>query len=222
MERTQFTFYDSFLRAVSRIKKLQDRAKAYDAICFYALHGIEPDMDSLPDAAAIAFEIAKPVLDASNKKAKSGKLGGSKTKQTASKTEKVVKQDEEQEKEQMLLPPNPLEGGKTSKRFHPPSVEEVSAFCQEKGYTVDPEHFVAYYAARGWVYGKGVPMKDWKSAVRTWVKNQPGEAQTTPPPPPKKRYKTTVVDGELVDVEITEEEYAQLSDDERYGYSLKI
>ena len=72
MERTQFTFYDSFLRAVSRIKKKADRAEAYDAICNYAMYGLEPDVDKLPDAAAIAFEVAKPVLDASRRKAESG------------------------------------------------------------------------------------------------------------------------------------------------------
>ena len=41
--RTQFTFYESFYKAISRIKKKADRADAYDAICKYALTGIEPD-----------------------------------------------------------------------------------------------------------------------------------------------------------------------------------
>ena len=74
--RTQFTFYESFFRSVSRIRKAADRASAYDAICSYALYGTEPDMDKLPDAAAIAFEVARPNLDASRRKAKSGKAGG--------------------------------------------------------------------------------------------------------------------------------------------------
>lgn len=42
MERSQFTFYESFYRAVRRIKKKADRAEAYDAICAYALYGTEP------------------------------------------------------------------------------------------------------------------------------------------------------------------------------------
>lgn len=101
MERTQFTFYESFFKAISRIKKDADRCKAYDAICSYALYGEEPDMDYLPDAAAIAFELSKPNLDASRRKAQSGKRGGE-HKQTESKTEANSKQTaskKEKEKE---------------------------------------------------------------------------------------------------------------------------
>lgn len=75
MERTQFTFYESFYRAISRIKDNSDRAATYDAICAYALYGTMPDLDSLPDASAIAFELIKPNLDASRKKAAGGKKG---------------------------------------------------------------------------------------------------------------------------------------------------
>ena len=91
MERKQFTFYESFASALRRIKKDADRAKAYDAICNYALFGELPDLDSLPDSAAIAFELIKPTLDASAKKAKSGKSGGE-TKQTESKPQANAKQ----------------------------------------------------------------------------------------------------------------------------------
>ena len=34
----------------------------------------------------------------------------------------------------------------TRPRFSPPSVEDVAAFCQEKGYMIDPERFVDYYS----------------------------------------------------------------------------
>ena len=99
--RTQFTFYESFYKAVSRIKKAADRAVAYDAICAYALYGTEPDLDKLPAASAIAFELIKPNLDASRKKAKSGKKGGE-SKQTESKPKANDKQtatEKEKEKE---------------------------------------------------------------------------------------------------------------------------
>ena len=52
-------------------------------------------------------------------------------------------------------------------RFSPPSVEEVKAYCDEKGYAVDPGRFVDYYTSNGWRVGKN-PMKDWRAAVRTW------------------------------------------------------
>lgn len=76
MGRKQFTFYESFYSALRRIRKKADRADAYDAIANYALLGQEPDLDSLPDAAAIAFELIRPTLDASVRKAESGRTGG--------------------------------------------------------------------------------------------------------------------------------------------------
>lgn len=82
--RKQFTFYASYLEALSRIRKKADRADAYDAIARYALYGEEPEMDALSDSAAIAFGLIRPVLDTGRRKAKNGKLGGEK-KQTESK-----------------------------------------------------------------------------------------------------------------------------------------
>lgn len=74
MERGQFTFYNSFYRALRRIRKKSARADAYDAICAYALLGIEPDMEKMEDAAAIAFDLIRPNLDASSRKAQ-GRMG---------------------------------------------------------------------------------------------------------------------------------------------------
>lgn len=101
MSRGQFTFYASFASALSRIKKKADRADAYDAICNYALYGTEPDMDKLPDSAAIAFDLIRPTLDSSRRKAESGKRGGM-SKQTGSKPEANIKLEQpgrEKEKE---------------------------------------------------------------------------------------------------------------------------
>ena len=117
MEREQFTFYQSFEKAISRIKKKTDRCEAYDAIVRYALYGEMPDLERIADSAAIAFELSKPNLDASRRKAESGKLGGkaeakpkqteSKTeandKQTASKKEKEGEKEKEKENECSLL-----------------------------------------------------------------------------------------------------------------------
>ena len=75
MKRTQFTFYESFYKAVKMIKNPDARAQAYDIICAYALYGEEPNMDLLQDFAAIAFELIKPNLDSSRRKAENGPSG---------------------------------------------------------------------------------------------------------------------------------------------------
>lgn len=55
-------------------------------------------------------------------------------------------------------------------RFKAPSVEEVQAYCTERGNNIDAQHFVDYYSARGWMLGKS-HIKDWKACVRTWERN---------------------------------------------------
>lgn len=54
------------------------------------------------------------------------------------------------------------------KRFTPPTISEVKAYCDEKGYAINPERFVDFYEAKGWMIGKN-KMKDWKAAVRNWA-----------------------------------------------------
>lgn len=56
------------------------------------------------------------------------------------------------------------------KRFAPPTLEEVKAYCKERGNGVDPQHFFDYYTANGWKVGKN-SMKDWKAAIRSWESN---------------------------------------------------
>lgn len=55
-------------------------------------------------------------------------------------------------------------------RFTPPTVDEVRAYCQERGNSVDPERFVDFYASKGWLVGK-TRMKDWRAAVRSWERS---------------------------------------------------
>ena len=56
-----------------------------------------------------------------------------------------------------------------SGRFAPPTLEEVKAYCRERGNNVDPERWMDFYQSKGWMVGKN-KMKDWKAAVRTWEK----------------------------------------------------
>lgn len=62
----------------------------------------------------------------------------------------------------------PVEKPKPKKRFVPPTVEEVAAYCAERQNGVNPQRFVDFYTANGWTQGKGKPIKDWQAAVRTW------------------------------------------------------
>ena len=193
MKRTQFTFYESFYKAVKMIKNPDARAQAYDIICAYALYGEEPNMDLLQDFAAIAFELIKPNLDSSRRKAENGKIGGSK-KQNSSKTKANYNQDKvesnkenekenkkEKEKEKEIEIEKDIIDKR--KRFTPPTVEEVQSYCIERRNTVDAERFVDFYSAKGWKVGNQ-PMKDWRAAVRTWEKRE----EQSPQKPRRKSF----------------------------------
>lgn len=88
---------------------------------------------------------------------------------------------QEIEKELEIEIEKDIDNKQKRKRFVPPSREEVQAYCIERNNNVDAERFIDYYTSNGWRVGKN-PMKDWKSAVRTWEKsgynnNKPRQAQ---------------------------------------------
>ena len=55
----------------------------------------------------------------------------------------------------------------SSRRFTPPTVEDVEAYCRERGNAVDAQRFVDFYASKGWKVGSS-GMRDWRAAVRNW------------------------------------------------------
>ena len=61
-----------------------------------------------------------------------------------------------------------------------PTVEKIQAYCDERLNGIDAQQFFDYYEARGWKYGTGKPMVDWKAAVRTWERNRKPNKQDKP------------------------------------------
>ncbi len=84
------------------------------------------------------------------------------TKSNESKS-KSIEKDIEKDKE--------IEGDKKRKRFTPPTLEEVKAYCKERNNRVDPQKWFDHYTSNGWIVGK-TKMKDWKASVRTWERNE--------------------------------------------------
>ena len=79
--------------------------------------------------------------------------------------------EEKKEENNIMGVPAEQPAKKRSKAFVPPTVEEVRAYCIERGNGVDPETFVDFYASKGWMVGKS-KMKDWKAAIRTWERSE--------------------------------------------------
>lgn len=107
-ERGQFTFYRSFWEAVKGLPK-KDRLPILESIIAYALDGMQPV--GLSQSQGAFFLLVKPTLDASRKKAASGKQGGktgkANSKQTVSKPEangkhNASEKEKEKEKEKEI------------------------------------------------------------------------------------------------------------------------
>lgn len=64
-----------------------------------------------------------------------------------------------------------------AKRFAPPTLEEVKAYCSERNNSVDAQRFIDYYTSNGWKVGKN-SMKDWKAAVRNWERDSKPQSKT--------------------------------------------
>ena len=161
--RDSVLFYRSFYDALKNIPP-DERLKVYDAIMEYGMYDRDPDLDGVSLA---IFLLAKPQIDANNKRYEKAKK-----KRTASETEANSKQDsseceakeKEKEKEKVKVKDN-------NKIFKPPTVDDVRAYCTERGNNVDPRSFVDFYESKGWMIGKN-KMKDWKAAVRTWERSE--------------------------------------------------
>lgn len=93
--------------------------------------------------------------------------------QTMAKMAKDKEEDKDKDKEEDVKKESKK---KKAAAFVPPTLEEVKAYCAERGNKVDAERFYDYYTSNGWQVGKN-KMKDWKAAVRTWEKNSYAELE---------------------------------------------
>lgn len=165
--REQMTFYRSFWEAVKRLRKPADRLSALEAILAYALDDEELDRT---DAADAIFVLVKPFLDVAARKSKGGKIATRVEEESDKSTERVGEESDNniknKKKNKLKVKNNMLESN-TRTRFVAPTLDDVSAYCSERGNGVDPQQFIDFYTSKGWKVGDQ-PMKDWKAAVRTW------------------------------------------------------
>ena len=192
-KKESFVFYTSvWPQLFKMLENDEERGQLIMVIIDYVSFGTLPS-GTHSRAFLGAFEIMKVQLDKDadkyqktvEKKREAGKLGWQATaKQMASKCQADAKQvsaDNDNVNDNVndneVISNDITKGAKTRKRFIKPTVEEVREYCQERGNTVDPDTFVNFYESKGWVVGKS-PMKDWKSAVRTWERSR---TEKTPP-----------------------------------------
>lgn len=65
-----------------------------------------------------------------------------------------------------------------NKKFVPPTLEEIKAYCEERKNNIDPEYFIDYYASQQWKKANGRPVADWKACVRQWESKEKPKKET--------------------------------------------
>lgn len=182
MRVDSFVFLSSMYEAIEELEDTEVKLEIYQGICQYALQHRTPDLKN-PVSRAM-MKIFYPLLDSQYQKRMANTENGKKGGRPKGKTAKLAETEDKAELTQtnpnetetkpgqslMLNVKCEMDNGKCEmdkKRFTPPSVEEVKAYCLERGNGIDPESFVNFYASKGWLVGKN-KMKDWKACVRTW------------------------------------------------------
>lgn len=169
-----FVFYRSFAEALEQLPPEQYK-EAMVAICRYGLDGV---MENTEDPVCHAImTLVKPQIDANAKRRESGRKGAdsrwhSDSKSMANDSKPIASVCEPMPNANANANANvnanvKEKGEKKAKRFLPPSVSDVAAYCRERNNGIKPQQFVDFYTSKGWKIGKN-PMKDWKAAVRTW------------------------------------------------------
>lgn len=191
--------YTDFAEAMEALSDAE-RGRLFMSMLQYASTG---EAGTLSGAERFVWPIAKQNIDRAQaeleKRAENGRKGGRPKKATESEekqkkaneskrkqTKDNKDKDTDKDKENNIIPlsPNgdiPPKGGRPpEKRFVKPTVDEVRAYCAERGNRVDAQAFVDFYEAKGWKVGSS-PMKDWKAAVRTWEQRDTAQRKPTRP-----------------------------------------
>ena len=169
-----FRLLPSYYEAIRDLPD-EERLLLYDAVFDF---GFGNEVQELPPLLKSLFGLIVPTLERSirfeEKQRRNGAKGG-----RPSKTQAKAKETQDTFGENLavasdLAVADAVAVGKAkpprAARFTPPSLEEVTAYCRERGNGVDAQVFIDHYTANGWMRGKS-KIRDWRACVRTWEKN---------------------------------------------------
>lgn len=175
-----FCCYHSYRKKCEKLTD-QELGRLFRALLMYSETG---ERQELAGRESIAFDFIADDIDrakeAYEEKCRKNRENGLKANGTdRNRSVPNAPQNKEEEKDKNKDKDKPLKGGNMREKFSPPSLQEVTDYCRERGNGVDPERFVDFYAAKGWKVGSQ-PMKDWKAAVRTWEKRDEEKKRAQP------------------------------------------
>ena len=157
----------------------EEKGNLIDAVMLYATGSDEWINHLETSGEKVAFRFMKGQIDRNTAISDArSKAGSSKKEQNESNENKTEQNESNSLKEKEKEKDIDKENKKESKRFTPPTLEEVNAYCKERNNGSDPQHFIDYYAARGWELKPGQKIKDWRACIRTWEQRRTTPAKT--------------------------------------------
>lgn len=183
MSRDGIIFYESFYQAVKGLNA-EDFKECITALMEYGLYGHEVDMSSV---ARMFFTMAKPQIDANNKRYENGKKGGRKPKAKEAEEKpkknqgKTISEPKATDNEPILVQ-GELYPQMAARSIYAPSIEDVKEFAALKGLNINVEEFYHHYDAINWRLGG--QNADWRKLAMSWgagrkEKQQPKKIQNT-------------------------------------------
>lgn len=157
MKKAYFQYYETFENILEKIKDIEEREHMRKSIINYGLYGTVP-AGLYSESMEMAWTICRDLIDQqrhrreTNAENARNRKPAEMTAPAAAPVADAMSEPEEKPK---------------TKKFIKPTVEEVAAFCKEKGYTVNAQTFCNYYEANGWKIGRN-SMKSWQAAVQNW------------------------------------------------------
>lgn len=179
MAREYWPCYFSYEDTCKRLTD-EELGRLFRALMHFGATGELPDLAGRESVAFdfIADDISRArekYDEVCRKRSEYGKKGGAATKaltdfarqkpgKTGQKPGKTS-QSKEEDKDK-----DESKGKDKVKKFIPPTLEEVRAYCQERNSSVDPVQFYEYFEAGKWKDAKGQPVRAWKQKLLTWEK----------------------------------------------------
>ena len=161
MKKAYFQYYETFETIVQKIKNVEQREHFRACIIQYGLHGKQPEeLSEIEELAWVAIQEMidqqrhRREINAENAKKKTN------PEPTAPAAEPAAKKTRA-----------------PAVKFIKPTVEEIAAYCKEKGLKIDVKHFFTYYESNGWKVGRNA-MKSWQAACASWAARDRGAVGT--------------------------------------------
>ena len=166
---------------VNQLRALPEnmQLKFFWALIDFGIDGIEPELTGTEKAIwipmrDIIYKMKQKDEKWREKQRENGKKGAEKRWQRHSENSDAIKCHSENShnnnNNNNINTNNNINIGKSTKKFTPPTLEEVQEYIKEKDYHFDAESFIAYNTNNDWRVKKE-KMKDWKQACVIWEKN---------------------------------------------------